>query len=157
MDRKRLRLSLTKTALREMKEGIGWVPHRQDGLASPFLGAAFNLKWGRNLNSYCHFHTNWTLKEISSGLGFLRRARKLGRGPSGFTRAADAWEIGQIIPIPISAVGTDGYLEQPFQSLVGDARHVRGLLFCLAQSKKFCCLRDRWRATGKHRDRPHSV
>jgi hypothetical protein len=50
--------SLTKTALRETREEIGWAPHRLDDVRAPFLGAAFSLLRGRDLNFYCHFDTH---------------------------------------------------------------------------------------------------
>ncbi|MCK4857306.1 MAG: AAA family ATPase [candidate division Zixibacteria bacterium] len=135
--------SLTKTALREIKEEIGWVPHPDDDLHAPFLGAAFNLKWGRNLNFYCYFHTNWTIQQISGGPSRWHRILGGLKGrPVGVTRAHDAWEVAHIIPMPISALHPDGTLDPRFTSIVGNARHARGLLYCLAQSKKFSALKS---------------
>lgn len=138
--------SLTKTALREIGEEIGWAPHSKDDLSAPFLGAAFNLLRGRDLNFYCHFHTHWTLQEINAGLGRWQRiAGRLKRRPVpvGVTRAPDAWEVAHIIPVPITALLSDGTLRQPFSSILGDARHVRGLLYCLAKSDKYRALQNK--------------
>lgn len=110
---------LAAAALRETWEEIRWRPSRADDTASPFLGAAFSLLRGRDLNFYCHFHTEKKLNDIRA------------------SRARDAWEVAHLIPVPIEAVLQDGKLEPRFDSFLGDARHLRGLLYCLAKSDKF--------------------
>lgn len=134
--------SLIGTALRELKEEIGWVPHPYDNLTAPFLGAAYNLLRGRDLNFYCHFHTHWFLHEISAGWPRLRNLSK--RKPLGTNRARDRWEVAHIIPVPLGAVSETLILEPPYNSILGESRHVRGVLYCLARSAKFRDLQARF-------------
>ncbi len=145
--------SLTETALREIEEEVGWVPHKEDNLDAPFLGAAFNLLRGRDLNFYCHFHTRWTLDDISAKATLRRRAynclpRTVRSRPRGATLARDAWELVHLIPIPITEIKIkrDGgdILSPLLKSQLGDSRHIRGLLYCLAQSERFCEIKKRY-------------
>lgn len=117
---------LSKSALRETHEELNWRPDAGDDIASPFLGAAFSLLRGRDLNFYCHFHTRKTLCQISEKA----------------THAQDAWEVAHLIPIPVESVLREGKLEPHLDSLMGGSRHIRGLLYCLAQSEKFLALQD---------------
>jgi predicted kinase len=114
--------SLVPSAVRETREEIGWIPHVRDKFKAPFLGAAFSLMRGRDLNFYCHLHTQMTLQEICENA----------------TRAQDSWETAHLIPVPVEALQRDGTLCAPLDALIGkNARHIRGLLYCLAQSRKF--------------------
>ena len=124
---------LTATALREAEEEIGWKPAKGDDLRNPFLGAAFNLSRGRDLNFYCHFHTNRTLSKVS------RAAPK----------ARDSWEVAHLIPVPLSDVLPEGRLSERFEALLRDARHVRGLIYCLAQSARFRGLRQQFGTSSR--------
>jgi predicted kinase len=112
--------SLKETAIRETCEEIGWLPHEDDDLRAPFLATAFNLLRGRDLNFYCHLHTRRTFREIAEAA----------------PRAQHSWEVAHLIPVPLEAIEANGTLQQPFENLIGGARHLRGLLYCLAQSEK---------------------
>ena len=136
--------SLVESAIRQVGEEIGWKPDNRDLIARPFLGAAFSLLRGRDLNFYCHFHTERLLEEISANL--YRRPwwshKPLSLPPRKQKR--DSWEVAYLIAVPVEVVQPDGNLDPCFQSLLNDARHVRGLLKCLAQSRKFQEIQSRW-------------
>jgi len=119
-------LSLACSALREIFEEIGWAPQDGDDLSRPFLGAAFSLLRGRDLNFYCHFHTRRTFKSISDASN----------------KADYAWEVAHLIPIPVEAITRDGLIDPTINSILGDARHVRGLIYCLSRSDKFAAIRS---------------
>ncbi len=134
--------SLLRSALREIEEEIGWVPHPEDRLERTFLGAAFSLFRGRDLNFFCYIDTKWTLAQIvGSREPWYRVGPKLRRlhrqSPRGFARAVDAWEVAHLVPIPVGAVDVNGRLKSPYDALLGESRQVRGLLYCLSRCTVF--------------------
>lgn len=119
--------SLVGAALRELHEETGILPADLDlaATAPHFMGAAFNLLHGRDLNFYAHFQCKLTSEEVA----LLRPL------------ARDRWESAQYIFLPVAAVKADGTLKPPHTKILFEAtRHLRGSLFCFAKC--------RWKAEG---------
>ena len=135
--------SLVNSILREIFEEIGLAEDDLCDTDAPFLAAAYNLKYGRDLNFYAHFRYSYDhfalAHRFDSGYGLWNRiygfARGLSKGTwvTGFQK--DKWEVAHIFFVPLSAVNKDnGDLEHPFDKMIGDARHLRGALYSFAKS-----------------------
>ena len=110
-------------ALAEVKEEVGLnskIRGHIVGYQKPFVGAAFNLLHGRDLNFYAFF------KSMLSSEQIFERYRK----------AKDNWEISNLVFIPLHKVDCEnGTLIYPFDSLMKDcSRHLKGALYCCAKS-----------------------
>ena len=117
---------LAKSALREVREEIGlkadaFYESSEKGnvppVKRPFIGAAYNLRYGRDLNFYCCFRTWLKSEEITA-------QRK---------RARDRWEVENLVflhrdDVTVRAIHS-GELEK---ALPGRARHLLGVLYSWA-------------------------
>jgi 8-oxo-dGTP pyrophosphatase MutT (NUDIX family) len=113
-------VSLRFAATRELEEEIGISEFDLYPESRPFLGAAFNLRYGRDLNFYACFRTKCRIDQVS---------RKL-------KDAKDAWELSSLVPVPLTAVKNDGTLDGcGFEAMTLQCnRHLRGALLSLAVS-----------------------
>jgi 8-oxo-dGTP pyrophosphatase MutT (NUDIX family) len=112
--------NLRNAAFRELYEETGIPRRRLEHTDNAFIGAAFNLLHGRDLNFYAHFKTSLNHHEVA-------RLRKT---------AKSRWEVGSLIFVPLSKIADDGLsLLEPFDRLLPEcARHLRGAIFALAKS-----------------------
>lgn len=140
-------VSLAEAALREIREELGLTARDfdLDKDTRPFLAAAFNLRYGRDLNFYAHLHFKRASTELSHVF-----ARPPGIVDSSLTlvtrRLKDRWEIAHLVFVPLAAVqDLDGQLSPPFNDVLGDARHVRGALYALAKSGRLADVKERLR------------
>lgn len=112
-------VSLRFAAVRELEEEIGLSEFDLYPEPRPFLGAAFNLRYGRDLNFYACFRTKCRIDEVSEKL----------------KDAKDAWELSSLVPVPVSAIKDDGTLTGQFEAFTLECnRHLRGALLSLAVS-----------------------
>lgn len=122
-----LKWDLRKSALREIKEEIGlrrwhfWrLKNKEVGsppVRKPFLGAAYNLRYGRDLNFYCCFRTKLQSQEISN-------RRKWAR---------DAWEVESLVFLHGDLVTVKSIESGALDRLLPErARHLLGALYCWA-------------------------
>ena len=111
---------LRHTALRELYEETGIPKEKLRSTDNSFIGAAFNLLHGRDLNFYAHFTTSLTHHEVSERL----------------RHAGSRWEVASLIFLPLSKISDDGLsLLKPLDGLQSEcSRHLRGALFALAKS-----------------------
>jgi predicted kinase len=119
--------NLAKSALREFKEEIGLTDdtlRTVDGedpdlppFKQPFVGAAYNLRYGRDLNFYCCFRTSLRSRDISA-------QRK---------NARDRWEVENLVFLHSDRVTTaaisSGALDGALQNR---GRHLLGALYAWA-------------------------
>ncbi len=116
---------LFAAVLRELKEETGVAVN--DLLLGKvpgcnFCGAAFNLRYGRDLNFYAYLETCLRFDELEK----LR------------SDASDRWEVAHLVPVPIDCIDVQtGNLTGKFAQLLGNARHVRGVLRSIVQLDTF--------------------
>jgi 8-oxo-dGTP pyrophosphatase MutT (NUDIX family) len=111
---------LRNAALRELHEETA-IPHGTlETLDHAFIGAAFNLLHGRDLNFYAHFKTTLDHRQVAE-----RR-----------NKAKSRWEVASLIFIPLSKLTEDGLsIQEPFDRLLPEcARHLRGAIYALVKS-----------------------
>ena len=119
-------VSLKRSVRRELEEEMCIREHELVPDEKPFVGAAFNLLHGRDLNFYAHYECTLTHEEVSR-----RRVR-----------AKDAWEIASLVFVPVTAVTPDGTgFAPPFAGLLPHCnRHLRAALLALARSGRLARL-----------------
>jgi predicted kinase len=125
------RWSLRASALREISEEIGLSDRgresdfvksdrRESGVPpfdAPFIGAAYNLRWGRDLNFYCCFRTNLRSEQVAD----KRRD------------ARDRWEVANLIFLHRDQITVDRVLHGDLEAqLPNRGRHLIGLLYAWA-------------------------
>jgi 8-oxo-dGTP pyrophosphatase MutT (NUDIX family) len=118
---------MRNAALRELREETGIA--RKHILVPPreFLGAAFNLLHGRDLNFYAHYCANITHREVSRLLA----------------SAKDRWEIASLQFVPLEFIDDEGRLIGGFQYLMPRCtRHLRGALYAFAKSGRLANARQ---------------
>jgi hypothetical protein len=111
---------LRGAAFRELQEETGIPKETLKTTDNAFIGAAFNLLHGRDLNFYAHFETSLCHNAVAE-----RRES-----------AKSRWEVASLIFIPLSRIAQDGLsLLEPFDRLLPEcARHLRGAIYALASS-----------------------
>jgi hypothetical protein len=120
--------TLTTALFREIAEEIGIYESDFETNEKPFMAAALNLKYGRDLNFYAFLESKRTCMEFSFGRN----------------KAQDGWEVAHLIFVPPTAVNEHGDLEPPFDGLLGDSRHLRGLLYSAFRDSRFQELRRKF-------------
>ncbi|MGB9485484.1 MAG: hypothetical protein WCD04_05135 [Terriglobia bacterium] len=112
--------NLREAALRELYEETAIPKCKLKTTDNAFIGAAFNLLHGRDLNFYVHFETSL----CHSGVAERRK------------HATSRWEVASLIFVPLSKIAEDGLsLLEPFDRLLPEcARHLRGAIYALANS-----------------------
>ncbi|MDF1595743.1 MAG: NUDIX hydrolase [Acidimicrobiia bacterium] len=134
------RRSLRTTMYRETREELGLGSRSFYKDRWPFLGAAFNLRYGRDLNFYAHLK----YKKDRAALERQFHQRHLYR----FGAGKDRWEIAHLVFLDPLDVVEGGELTQRAESLLGDARHARGAIYALEASGRLAELRQ-LRAPGR--------
>jgi hypothetical protein len=121
------RWNLRCSALRETREEIGLrdktfakLAEARNGVPPfdrPFIGAGYNLRYGRDLNFYCCFRTTLKAGEIAS----QRRYAK------------DKWEVENLVFLHRSRVSVDAIKSGDLsRELSKPARHLTGALYAWA-------------------------
>lgn len=119
--------NFSKSALRELGEEVGIGKNRivrteqMDSTVAhysrPFIGASYNLRYGRDLNFYCCFRTDLSARDLAS-----RRRR-----------ARDSWEVESLVLLSKRDVTVKGIVSGAIDDLVpGRARHLLGALYSWA-------------------------
>ena len=125
--------AIERAALRELYEEIG-IPKIEHGWSSKgiqlpqdgrvFMGAAFNLLHGRDINFYCFLRSNVSHDEVSVFRGGRRWWNPISR------QACDNWEVASLAFVPADSVGVGGLLTGDFAAWNRYCnRHLRGLLY----------------------------
>lgn len=122
---------LAWSARRELEEEIGiqreWLDEAMELVpptAHPFLGAAYNLRYGRDLNFYCCFQTRLESWEVAA-----HRKRHLFER----SRARDAWEVANLVLLDSKKVSVSSLRSGELERLLpGRARHLLGALYAWA-------------------------
>jgi hypothetical protein len=96
---------------------------------TPFVAAAFNLRYGRDLNFYCHLTSRLSRDEIARR--FVLRRRPLDWLTGAYR---DRWEVAHLVFVPVEAIGADGVPNLELNEMLGDSRHVRGALHAFGVS-----------------------
>jgi hypothetical protein len=97
---------------------------------APFLGAAFNLLHGRDLNFYSHFITHCKVTRISE-----RRIK-----------ARDKWEVASLIFVPLECINNYGEFTSDFSGLLRECnRHLRAALHAFSVSGRLAHCRKQAR------------
>ena len=92
----------------------------------PFIAAAYNLKYGRDLNFYAHLACNLNKNKMSERF----RKQTLRSSLSSLSRKQyDRWTRAHLIFIDKSWVHDNGEFDPRLETILGDARHVRGVLY----------------------------
>lgn len=140
--------SLRRGMYREMREELGLGSECFYTDKEPFIAAAFNLRYGRDLNFYAHLHCKLTRQELAKGFrGSLPRP--------GFYVARDRWEVGHLAFVHVNDIldrrhtGSDRIVfSTSLEELLGDGRHVRGALYAFAKSGRLSDVRDDPHSSG---------
>jgi 8-oxo-dGTP pyrophosphatase MutT (NUDIX family) len=125
---------LQMAALRELQEELGLCPAFHI-LASPavpvpprdrpFIGAAYNLRYGRDLNFYCCFASSLFSSEVSE----LRKTLFFER-----SRARDAWEVENLVFLKRDCVTVSAIESGEIDRVLPNrARHLVGALYSWAK------------------------
>jgi 8-oxo-dGTP pyrophosphatase MutT (NUDIX family) len=128
------RWSLEQTVLREIREEIGVT--RSDCSfpnSGPFIGAAFNLRYGRDLN----FYSIATTAMASYEIGETHQDRiKHGWSPWKGARLRDKWEVDRLEFLDARNVTTRSTVDGNLARMLGGAsRHLLGALYSWAVYK----------------------
>jgi hypothetical protein len=116
---------LRNSALREIAEEIGvsrfrHSDHAEDGVPAferPFIGAALNLRHGRDLNFYCCFRSELEASDIAA-------QREVAR---------DSWEVASLVFINKRDVTLDRLVSGALDGLLPNrTRHLNALLYAWA-------------------------
>lgn len=121
------RWDLAKSALREVREEIGLLDtvfyksnQEERGVPPfkrPFIAAAYNLRYGRDLNFYCCFRTLLKSEEISA-------QRK---------NARDRWEVEDLVFLHRDEVTMQAIISGALERILPNrARHLLGALYAWA-------------------------
>jgi len=123
--------SLRRAVFRQLREEIALSRDDFEEDPAPFLAAAFNLRYGRDLSFYCHLASRLTRAEVSKRFAMRRglRARLKGVGK-------DRWEAAHLVFVPVEEIAADGSPSPFLSSILGDSRHVRGALYAFAMSER---------------------
>jgi len=127
--------SLRVSLFREIGEELGLQPHDFEEDSAPFIAAALNLRYGRDLNFYAHLRYQRSSADFIAR--FERRRWWQLRAASrwaGINRGKDSWEVAHLVLLPIAEINPDGSLSPRGSEIVGSGRHVRGALCALARS-----------------------
>jgi hypothetical protein len=115
---------LLRSVFRELREETGLTEaDLLEPAVAPFMAAAFNLRYGRDLNWYCHLKIRLSAVEV---------ARRFWGTDGDHPGPSHRWEVGHLLFIPVDKVRQDGTFDEPFSGVLGDARHLRGALYALA-------------------------
>lgn len=119
---------LRETALRETKEEIGlkigdFERNRSDKYVPPFdcpfIGAAYNLLYGRDLNFYCCFRTKLSSSQLNDRV--RRRSTR------------DKWEVDHLVFLDRNKVNTVAIQSGEIDTLLPNrSRHLLGALYAWA-------------------------
>ena len=131
--------SLRRTMFRETREELGLKEDLFESDDAPFVGAAFNLRYGRDLNFYAHLRCRLSREEFSRGFrlnAHQRILQRLRRRTSHFRRAKDRWEISHLLFVHVDQlrIEDDGSFSPHVERLLGTGRHVRGALYAFVKS-----------------------
>jgi 8-oxo-dGTP pyrophosphatase MutT (NUDIX family) len=130
--------SLLRSVFRELREELGLTCSDidSDKIPAAFIGVAFNLRYGRDLNFYAHLHSHLSSTEVAQR--FYRSRWSIGRYfPELLTsRKEDRWEIGHLVFVDVGNIRDDGLFSSGLEALLQDARHARGALYAFAISRR---------------------
>ncbi len=117
--------SIRRAVFRELTEEVGL--RESDFLRDdfPFIGAAYNLRYGRDLNFYAHLTSELTREQIVER--FYEPVGDWWKWAA--SERQDRWEVAHLIFLPAGWVRPDGELDPRLDKILGDSRHVRGALF----------------------------
>ena len=117
--------NLAKSALRELHEEIGLgteALHEKPlsgvpCLEQPFIAAAYNLRYGRDLNFYCCFRTRLNSQDISAQRDYAR----------------DKWEVENLVFLHRDKVTAQAIISGSLDKVLPNrARHLLGALYAWA-------------------------
>jgi predicted kinase/8-oxo-dGTP pyrophosphatase MutT (NUDIX family) len=120
--------ALERAAHREIHEELGISSVTlSPKFTAPFLAAAYNFRYGRDLNFYAVFLTSLSRDEISEVV-YSRTSvvERLRQGPR------DRWEVAHIKFVRLSQVEEYGRDAHFLASVVATGRHVQGALYSLS-------------------------
>ena len=121
------RRSMKRSLYRECLEELGLFQEDFFQEDKPFIAAAYNLKYGRDLNFYAHFQCNLTQRQISTKFLQRRTLRSYFRGGR-----RDHWEVAHILFIPTNWVNVRGEFAPRLEEILGDACHARAIIYASA-------------------------
>jgi predicted kinase len=129
------RKSLRNAVFREIREELGLLRTDFENDETPFIAAAFNLKYGRDLNFYAVLHCNLKKDKVSR-LFSERRLEEENRGGwlSNFFYSAgrDRWEVAHLKFMPLSWLqNDDDATVSKREAFLEDARHAHGIVKAL--------------------------
>lgn len=117
------RYSLKNSVFREIREEIGLLKDDFFENDKPFIAAAFNLKYGRDLNFYALLKSKLSREDIS------RTFNKEGLKKLIYSAGHDQWEMAHLVFMPLEWLKNDNpeFISKR-NEILGDARHAQGII-----------------------------
>jgi predicted kinase len=123
------RTSLRNSLFREIREELGLLEGDFKPNPKPFIAAALNLKYGRDLNFYAYLECKLSRDEVSKVFNKGSRARKRNFF---YSAGRDRWEVSHLVFMPVQWLRDDSDESvSKRECLLKDARHTHGIVEAL--------------------------